>query len=714
MVEKEGILWEPRNNGRIVCNACYRRCIIPNGSHGFCYVRKNVGGKLYLSVYGRLAAMQVDPIEKKPFNHFYPGTYIFTVGTVSCNWHCHPAGTKILLANGKTKNVEELKPNDALWSYDLDLENIQGSRPTPNIISEIRTREAELWEIWWGTQKRKKRKTLITGDHPVLTEAGWKFAKDIKRGDRVLRVWVNDSPQRKANQRLALFSCKKCGEILDGVLAWIVHRNKCYASEQVMPVHQRVANRHMMLTHNPMKLPEAVAKMKATVKFKLATDPNYGLHKNIERFRKSLHARPSKGQLILYEILNELGINYEREYVWKPLQQLLDSQNTYIMDAALLEQKIDVEVDGWWHFNDERIKSRDKIRDLTLRMNGWKVLRIPGSTIYNHAEQIKHLLLENIKLPVMENDKQWVQVLAVRSTGKITTVFGLECVPNHTYVADGLLVHNCLFCQNHSISKETEVYGEDVKPEQVPRLATMYDCQGVGFSYNEPTIFVEYVIDAAKAAHEKGKYTAFVTNGYGTEEAVRAIKGYVDAVVVDYKGNGEELFQKRQTMIVSAEPIKQTLLELKRQRIHTELTDLIIPQVGENLDEAGKLCKWLYDNLGPDVPIQFTAFHPDYKMLSVPPTPYELLEKHYKIAKKAGLNYVYVGNIPGNPYNHTYCPGCSEKAIERDGFTITGWNLDNKYNCKNCGYHIPVTGERAKRFRYREIEAIPIFSAGIS
>lgn len=220
MVEREAILWHPNGTGRVVCNACYRNCSIPEGSHGFCYVRKNVGGKLYLSAYGKLAAMQIDPIEKKPFNHFYPGTHVFTVGTVSCNWHC-------------------------------------------------------------------------------------------------------------------------------------------------------------------------------------------------------------------------------------------------------------------------------------------------------------------------------------------------------------------LFCQNHSISKETEVYGEDVMPEEVPKLAAEYQCQGVGFSYNEPTIFIEYVIDTAREAHREGKYTVFVTNGYATEEAVRAIKGFVDAVVVDYKGSGEQMFQRRQTMTVSAEPMKQTILELKNQRIHTELTDLI-------------------------------------------------------------------------------------------------------------------------------------------
>jgi len=267
---------------------------------------------------------------------------------------------------------------------------------------------------------------------------------------------------------------------------------------------------------------------------------------------------------------------------------------------------------------------------------------------------------------------------------------------------------HCTFCQNHAISKETDVYGEDVPPEDIPRLAAENDCEGVGFSYNEPTIFVEYVIDAAREAHRAGKYTVFVTNGYGTPESVRAIKGYVDAVVVDYKGSGEELFQRRQTTTVSAEPIKETLLELKAQRIHTELTDLIIPQVGEDLDEARRLCNWLYDNLGPDVPIQFTRFHPDYKMLDVPSTPYELLLKHHEIATKAGMNYAYIGNVPGSPQEHTYCPGCREVVIERHGFMITGWNLDADYRCRGCGHKIPIEGKRATRFRYRGIESFYI------
>ena len=244
--------------------------------------------------------------------------------------------------------------------------------------------------------------------------------------------------------------------------------------------------------------------------------------------------------------------------------------------------------------------------------------------------------------------------------------------------------------------------------ERVPELAAENECEGVGFSYNEPTIFIEYVIDAAREAHRMGKYTVFVTNGYGTVESVRAMRGYVDAVVVDYKGSGEEIFQRRQTMTVSAEPIKETLLELKAQKIHTELTDLIIPQVGEDLEEAKRLCRWLYDNLGPDVPIQFTRFHPDYKLLDLPPTPNDLLVRHHAIAKEAGLNYAYIGNVPGSPQGHTYCPGCGAVAIERYGFMITGWNLDADYRCAACGYKIPIEGKRASRFRYSGIESFHI------
>ena len=177
-----------------------------------------------------------------------------------------------------------------------------------------------------------------------------------------------------------------------------------------MPESQREILREMMRTRNPMRDPAAVEKHEGHRQDRLRTDPNYGLHRNIERFRKSLHKHPSKAQLILYEVLDELGVEYEQEFMLKPDKLLPDSQSRYILDAALPDLKLDFEVDGWWHYNDERIKKRDVVRDATLKLNGWRVVRIPGSSIYNHADDVKQLVSAHLKNLVMENDKHWVRV----------------------------------------------------------------------------------------------------------------------------------------------------------------------------------------------------------------------------------------------------------------------------------------------------------------
>ena len=137
----------------------------------------------------------------------------------------------------------------------------------------------------------------------------------------------------------------------------------------------------------------------------------------------------------------------------------------------------------------------------------------------------------------------------------------------------------------------------------------------------------------------------------------------------------------------------QTIQETRNKtKIHIEITDLVIPEVGDNLDKARELSKWVYDHLGPDCPIHFLRFHPDYKMMNLPPTPVKRLEEHCEIARAEGLRYVYVGNVPGHPWEHTYCPGCGAIAIKRFGFDITGWRLDEKNRCLTCGYSLPIVG----------------------
>lgn len=264
----------------------------------------------------------------------------------------------------------------------------------------------------------------------------------------------------------------------------------------------------------------------------------------------------------------------------------------------------------------------------------------------------------------------------------------------------------CLFCQNHNISKEHEIRGVELGPDRMVELALEYGAGSIACTYNEPTIFIEYALDIARLAHREGLKNVWVSNGYMTREAVREMKGLVDAVVVDFKGNGEQKFANKYEAVASDEPIREALLEMKKAGMHIEITDLIIPQVGDSLEACDSLTKWIKGNLGQDTPVQFTRFRPDYKMLEYEETSYETLKGHYDMAKRNGLNYVYIGNVPGNRYESTYCPGCGGKAIGRLGFDITKWNLNARNRCAACDNEIPVVGSRAGNLTPKRISVL--------
>ncbi len=251
----------------------------------------------------------------------------------------------------------------------------------------------------------------------------------------------------------------------------------------------------------------------------------------------------------------------------------------------------------------------------------------------------------------------------------------------------------CQYCQNFDISQRRKVEGTDMMPADVAGLAKGYGCQGLAYTYNQPTIFMEFARDIGVEARKNGLVNIFVSNGYDTPDTVRLMDDFLDCITIDFKGNAETNFVRKYIGIANAEPIFQTIQEIRdKTKVHMEFTDLIIPQVGDNIDDARKLSRWLYDNLGPDYPIHFLRFHPDYKMMNLPPTPVKTLEEHCKIAREEGLRYVYVGNVPGHPWEHTYCPECKSIAIKRYGFDITGWNLDENNHCTNCGYQLPIHG----------------------
>jgi pyruvate formate lyase activating enzyme len=255
----------------------------------------------------------------------------------------------------------------------------------------------------------------------------------------------------------------------------------------------------------------------------------------------------------------------------------------------------------------------------------------------------------------------------------------------------------CKYCQNYDISQRRKIEGIDVTPQQIAQTAKNYGAQGIAYTYNEPSIFIEFAKDCGIEAHKNGLFNIFVSNGYDTPQSIDMMNKFLDCITVDFKGSGEEKFVRQYIGIPNSEPVFESIKQIKEKtKIHLEITDLIVPKVGDNIDAARKLCKFIFDEVGPDTPIHFLRFHPDYKMMDFEPTPIETLERHYDIAKKEGLRYAYLGNVPGHPLENTYCPECNFVVVKRFGFNILSWNLDKNNCCTKCKCPIPIIGSLSK------------------
>lgn len=265
----------------------------------------------------------------------------------------------------------------------------------------------------------------------------------------------------------------------------------------------------------------------------------------------------------------------------------------------------------------------------------------------------------------------------------------------------------CKYCQNSDISQRRKVEGIDMTADDVVNLALEYGSQGIAYTYNQPSIFIEFARDCGLAARKKGLINIFVSNGYDTPETVKMMGEFLDCITVDFKGSAEPEFTRKFIGIPDPQPIFDTLIEIRdKTDIHVEITDLIIPKVGDNLEYARKLSKFVLDEFGPEMPIHFLRFHPDYKMMEYEPTPVKTLEKHYQIAKSEGLKYVYLGNVPGHQWEHTYCSECKNIVVKRYGFDIQGWYMDKDNKCSFCGNQIPIKGTLDKGYKQSRFQFV--------
>lgn len=243
----------------------------------------------------------------------------------------------------------------------------------------------------------------------------------------------------------------------------------------------------------------------------------------------------------------------------------------------------------------------------------------------------------------------------------------------------------CRFCQNWEISKAKEMdrLTDAARPHSVAAAAQRLGCKSLAFTYNDPVIFAEYAIDCAQAARELGLSTVAVTAGYISERAREAFFAPMDAANVDLKAFSERFYHK--LCFASLQPVLETLLYLKREtNVWLEVTTLLIPDQNDSPEEVAQLCEWMALNLGPDVPLHFTAFHPDFKLPDVQPTPASTLTRARAQALTAGLRYVYTGNVRDRAGQTTHCPACRNAVIERDGYRVLGFRL-SQGRCAQCG-----------------------------
>ena len=296
----------------------------------------------------------------------------------------------------------------------------------------------------------------------------------------------------------------------------------------------------------------------------------------------------------------------------------------------------------------------------------------------------------------MRQDDRMVLTTYGRSSG--FCVDPIEKKPlNHFYPGSSVLSFGtagcnlaCKFCQNWDISKSKDMdrLMDQASPEAIAAAALEYGCKSVAFTYNDPVIFAEYAMDVADACHARGLQAVAVTAGYMHDQPRRDFYAKMDAANVDLKAFSQDFYFKLTG--AQLQPVLDTLVYLKQETdVWFEITTLLIPGKNDSDEEITAMSRWIGKQLGPDVPLHFSAFHPDHKMRDTPATPASTLVRARDIARSEGLHFVYTGNVHHREGDTTYCPGCQAALIERDWYQINRYRLSPDGHCPHCRVTIP-------------------------
>ncbi|MGQ9714982.1 MAG: AmmeMemoRadiSam system radical SAM enzyme [Anaerolineae bacterium] len=247
---------------------------------------------------------------------------------------------------------------------------------------------------------------------------------------------------------------------------------------------------------------------------------------------------------------------------------------------------------------------------------------------------------------------------------------------------------HCLYCQNWSISqvRPEEVQNLDLMPEDLVAYAARLGSKSIAYTYTEPVVFLEYVLGTARLARERGLRNVVISAGYIQEGPLRTLCRHVDAIKIDLKAITEEFYRK--VCDATLAPVLRALQVIRESGTHLEIVHLVVPTLNDSPEEFHRLARWVVEELGPDVPLHFSRFYPMYRLTNLPPTPVETLERARSIALDEGVKFAYIGNVPGHAGENTYCPRCGLLLIQRLGYAIQKFRLEEG-RCPQCGEAIP-------------------------
>lgn len=680
---RESPLYKMAGEDALQCGVCERRCIIPPGQVGFCKTRMNIRGRLYTLVYGDVSSMSANPIEKKPFFHFWPGSYALTIGTWGCNFTCPwcvSPGSLILLDNWIAKPIKEVRVGDKVLSVVFPERWEEHPRLSSTRVLGKLKMIAELYRV-----VTSKGEIELTAGHPILDYRRRWIAIDpkrapvkvtkVKEGMKVRFTVKPESFTEDENYARGYLTGALEG---DGLMAYYtLHRGP---KKYTYPYFRFAVKDYDFL----FSVQKYLGMFGISLPIKRV---NCGLYRQVRHGLRS-------GKKEVFDKIEELtSVGSSPSWYRGFLAGFFDAEGTISRSRTGVVLRIGNK--------DEEL--------LELTCKGLEKLEIPH--VYEHwnvegTDTVRIGRISDVARFFMRtHPKIRRKVRKLIGQALITTtvieeieplgegvVYNLE-TENGVFLCDSFVTHNC---QNYDISKVSPqpLKANYVSPERLVRMIRYERCQGSSISFNEPTMLFEYSLDVFPLANKEGLYNTFVSNGYMTLEALRMLKDAgMDAIKFDLKGD-EEVVQRYCGADVNV--VWRNVGEAKRLGMHVEVVTLVIPSVNDDEDCLREIARRHLKEAGPESPLHFTQFYPTYRMTDRPRTPVETLEKAHSIAIEEGVQYVYVGNVPGHRFENTYCPACGELLISRLGFAVTKYRIAPDKRCPRCGLEIPITGEYVK------------------